>query len=262
MAIITLITDFGLKDGNAAVMKGVILQIAPAVQIVDVSHLIQPQNILEAAMILFRSAMYFPVNTVHTIVVDPGVGTNRRPIAARIGTQYFVCPDNGILSLVIDSAKTEGVAMEFYKLEIPRFWLPQISHVFHGRDIFAPVAAHIANGQNILSMGSAIQDVIRFSFPDPKRTENGWQGEVIYIDHFGNIILNINEQHIGENEIIATKLNGYEIFGQEKTFGNQDEGKLIVLYGSTKNLIIAKVNGDAAKVIQCTIGSLVEITVR
>ena len=140
MAIITLMTDFGLKDGNVGVMKGVIWNICPEAQIADLSHLIGPQNIREAALILARSAPYFPKGTIHVVVVDPGVGTERRAMAAHLGDYFYVGPDNGIITLLLERAVAENQTCEYVRLDSPKFRLPIVSHVFHGRDIFAPAA--------------------------------------------------------------------------------------------------------------------------
>jgi len=144
--IITLTTDFGLRDGYPGVMKGVILRITPDTHIIDISHFVRPQNILEGSLILNRTYPFFPDGTVHILVIDPGVGTSRRPIAAHLGNQYYVCPDNGLLTGPLVEAEKEGQFIEIVHLNQPKYWLREVSHVFHGRDVFAPVAAHIAAG--------------------------------------------------------------------------------------------------------------------
>ncbi|HEY2980076.1 MAG TPA: SAM-dependent chlorinase/fluorinase, partial [Anaerolineales bacterium] len=186
MAIISLMTDFGIKDGNTGVMKGVISGIAPDAQIVDLSHMVQPQDIRESAYILVRSVPYFPKGTIHVVVVDPGVGTARRPMAARIGDWYYVGPDNGTITLWLDRAETEKWACEYVKLDKPKFWLPVVSHVFHGRDIFSPVAAHLARGVPLTDLGTPFIDPVRLPLPKPEKTASGWRGEIVHIDHFGN----------------------------------------------------------------------------
>ena len=143
MSLITLLTDFGLKDGNVGVMKGVILGIAQDATIVDLSHHISPQNVHEAALILLRSVSYFPASTIHVVVVDPGVGTSRRPIAAQLGDQYFVGPDNGVITMLLDFTKKQGLTVKIFHLNQPQYWLAEVSNVFHGRDIFAPAAGHL-----------------------------------------------------------------------------------------------------------------------
>ncbi len=154
MAIITLMTDFGIKDGNVGVMKGVIWEISPQAQISDLSHMIGAQNVREASLILSRSALFFPKRTVHVVVVDPGVGTARLPMAAKIGDWFYVGPDNGTITLLLDRAEKENWPCKFIQLDQTKYWLPNVSYVFHGRDIFSPVAAHLANGVSLSDLGT------------------------------------------------------------------------------------------------------------
>lgn len=261
MSFITLMTDFGLKDGNVGVMKGVIWSISPHTQIADLSHMIGAQNIPEAALILRRSASYFPSGTIHVVVVDPGVGTTRRPIAARLGYQFFVGPDNGIVTLLLERAEREQDTIEFVHLNRPRYWLPEVSHVFHGRDIFSPVAAHLANGVPLVEVGAHIHDPVRITLPHPEPTPGGWQGEVIHIDHFGNIATNMMQDQLGELAKPLVRLCGVEINGLVKTFGERQPGELIALYGSTGNLIISVVNDSAAERLNAAVGDRVEVTI-
>jgi len=166
-SILTLMTDFGLKDGNVGVMKGVILGIAPQTQIIDLSHTISPQDVIEAALILHRSVPYFPPGSVHVVVVDPGVGTARRPMAAELDGQYFVGPDNGLITRWLERVEREGKPARFFHLNQQQYWLPEISHVFHGRDIFAPSAAHLVTGVPLEKLGSSILDPVRLALPQP-----------------------------------------------------------------------------------------------
>jgi len=259
--VISLMTDFGLKDGNVGVMKGVIYGIVPEVQIVDLSHLIQPQNIVEAALILSRSANYFPSGAVHVIVVDPGVGTQRRPLAARLGENFYVAPDNGVLTLVLENAEGQGGPVEVVCLDRPEYWLTQVSHVFHGRDIFAPAAAYLAKGISLCDLGTPITDAVRLDFPEPLHQSWGWSAEVIHIDHFGNISTSLQRKHLDEQEPSMVKLCGAEITGWVHTFGDKPPGSLVALYGSTDYLIICEVNGNAASRLEAKIGDPVEVLV-
>jgi S-adenosylmethionine hydrolase len=261
MNIVTLITDFGLKDGNVGVMKGVIWGIAPQAQISDLSHLIAPQNVREAALILLRSAPYFPQGTVHVVVVDPGVGTARRPVAARLGDQYFVGPDNGVISMWLERVESLGEAVQFVHLDRPEFWLPQVSHVFHGRDIFAPVGGHLAAGVSLERLGSPIADPLRLDLPIPVRGADGWRGEVIHLDHFGNISTNIRQEHLERDQVATVRLCGVNINGMVHTFGERSPGELIALFGSTGNLIVSVVNGSAAQRLGAKVGDPVEVRV-
>ena len=259
MPIVTLTTDFGLKDGNVGVMKGVIWRFAPQAQIADISHLISPQNIPEAALILFRSAPYFPEGTIHVVVVDPGVGTSRRPIVARLGMQYFVGPDNGVVTLLLEHTENRGESSTFVHLDRPKFWLPEVSHVFHGRDIFAPVAGYLAAGIPLDKFGTIIYDPFRLQLPRPQRIPMGWRGEIIHIDHFGNIASNLYRELL-EAEVVATvHVCGVNIDGMVNTFGERPPGTLVALFGSTGNLLVCEVNGSAASRLNARIGEAFEV---
>jgi len=225
--------------------------------------MIQAQNIREAGYILGRSAPYFPKGSIHVVVVDPGVGTERRPMAARIGDWYYVGPDNGTITVWLERANQEGWWMEFVELNRPQYWLQNISHVFHGRDIFSPVAAYLANGTSLSELGSAFNDPIRLELPKPEKTSNGWRGEVIHIDHFGNVSTNVRIENLGEalnaKESITVRLNGVEIKGMVDTFGERPVGELVALIGSTGNLGIAVVNGSAQQKLGSKVGDGVDV---
>lgn len=259
--MITLMTDFGLKDGNVGVMKGVILRIAPEVQIVDLSHFISPQNIQEAGLILARAMPYFEPGTIHVVVVDPGVGTERRPFAARIGAQFVVGPDNGFITMALEDAEAQGEVVEFVHLDRREYWLPKISYVFHGRDIFAPVAAHLAVDASLHDLGTPFTDPVRLALPKPAQTPTGWRGEVIYIDHFGNISTNIRQEHLGMPPKVFVHLGGAVIEGLARTFGDRPPGELVALYGSSGNLLVCEVNGSAARRLGVKIGDQCEVII-
>ena len=259
MRIITLMTDFGTKDGNVGVMKGVILGIAPEVRLVDLSHHITPQSIPEAALVLRRSLPYFPAGSIHLVVVDPGVGTSRRPMAAQLGAQFVVGPDNGLITLALENAEAHSERLKFIHLDRPQYWLPEVSHVFHGRDIFAPAAAHLAAGVALEALGSPITDPVRIILPQAVRTASGWRGEVIHIDHFGNISTNIRQEQLGFPYRMKLRLCGVEIDGLVRTFGERVPGELVALYGSTGNLLACVVNGSAAQRLGANIGDTCEV---
>ena len=264
MSVITLMTDFGIKDGNVGVMKGVIWGISPTVQISDSSHMIGAQNIREAAYVLARSVPYFPKGSIHVVVVDPGVGTQRRPMAAHIGDWFYVGPDNGTITGLLERAEQEGWHADFVELDQAEYWLQNISYVFHGRDIFSPVAAHLANGVSLAKLGSSFTDPVRIEMPKPEKTQDGWRGEVIHIDHFGNISTNIRVGDLGDamkhKENIIVSLGDIEINGLVNTFGERPVGEIIALIGSTGNLGIALVNGDAAAKLGVKQGNEILVT--
>jgi S-adenosyl-L-methionine hydrolase (adenosine-forming) len=271
VAVISLMTDFGIKDGNVGVMKGVIWGIAPAAQISDLSHMIAPQNVREAALILQRSALFFPENSIHVVVVDPGVGTARRPMAAKIGSQYYVGPDNGTITMLLEHAEKEGWKTRFVHLDKVEYWLPTVSYVFHGRDIFSPVAAHLSMGVPLTSLGTSFDNPVRLELPKPVKTETpaggrgtgGWMGEIIHIDHFGNVASNIRAENLGEalkdKEKVNVRLAGVEIHGLTNTFGERPVGELIALMGSTGNLIVSVVNGNAQARLDVKVGDPFEV---
>ncbi len=257
MPIITLTTDFGLKDSHIAAMKGVIWSIAPNVQIVDVTHLISPQNIMEAAQILRRAAPYYPNGTIHIAVVDPGVGTERRPIAGRLGSHFVVGPDNGIFTGLLEDNERQGNRIEMVHLTRRQYWLPQVSFVFHGRDIFAPVAAHLANGVPLLELGEPILDAIRLTFAKPTPISNGLRGEVTHIDHFGNIYTNILRSDVADRRVSEVWIGETRVSDFVNTFGERPAGTLVSLFGSSDHLLICEVNGNAAQRLGSKVGDTV-----
>jgi hypothetical protein len=260
---IAITTDFGIKDGNVGVMKGVIWGICPQAQIADISHTIAPQNILEAGLILARSAPFFPPGTIQLVVVDPGVGTARHPIAARIGSWYFVGPDNGVITMWRDRALKDGLPIDVVVLDQKKYWLPNVSHVFHGRDIFAPVAAHLASGVPFKDFGAPLANLATLPLPQPRRTNDGWEGEIIHIDHFGNAASNIREEHLvgalQDMGGIVVRLRERQVDGVVRTFGERKQGEAIALIGSTGDLIVSIVNGSAEMTLGCRVGDPITV---
>ncbi len=261
MTVITLLTDFGTRDGYPGIMKGVIWKIAPDVQIVDLSHEISPQNILEAGLLLMRTVPYFPDGTIHVAVVDPGVGTSRRGIAAQLGSQYFIGPDNGLFGLIIARAEATNETIKYVHLNHPKYWLPEVSPVFHGRDVFAPVAAHLAFGIPLASLGTEIVNPVRLEIPMPIHTRKGWLGEVIHIDHFGNLSTNLNLSHIQNVNTVVVKVKEKQIIGLASTFSERPVGTLTFLIDSSGSLAISLANGSAANTLGAQIGDQVEIII-
>ena len=190
-AIVTLTTDFGLNDHLVGAMKGVILEIAPEAQIIDISHAVQPFDILDGALTISQAYSYFPSGTVHMVIVDPGVGTARRPVILTGDRHVFVAPDNGVLSLIYD--REERISVRHVTAE--HYFLQPRSNTFHGRDIFSPVAAYLAKGVEPDRFGDEIIDYVRFSAPRPKPVdERALQGVVLKVDRFGNLVTNITPQ--------------------------------------------------------------------
>jgi len=259
MTVITLLTDFGDLDGYPGVMKGVIWTIAPQVQIADISHSISPQNVFQGALTLARSAPFFPPGTVHVAVVDPGVGTHRRPLAMKLGEHYFVGPDNGLFTLVLERAELLGVMVDIVHLDQPDYWLPDVSRVFHGRDIFAPVAAHLSSGVSIEILGTPIINPVRLPVPKPVNNGTGLLGQVIHIDHFGNLSSNIHKDLFTQTRAVAVNIKGKTIDGLVSTYGDRLPGSLVALIDSSGYLSISLVNGDASESLHTTIGDPVEL---
>ncbi len=255
MSILSLTTDFGTQDGFVGVMKAVIWDICPSVHIADISHQIQPQNVMQAAITLSRVAPYFADGSVHVAVVDPGVGTERRAIAAQIGTQFYVAPDNGLLTLLIQNAKAKHSPLLFVNLNNPKYWIKNYSQTFHGRDIFAPIGAHLAAGIPLLQLGSPIADPVLLDLPQPVKTPFGWKAEIILIDRFGNLRTNLPAKYVEEDARIHVLENKIE--GLVPAYGYQAEKTLVALADSGGNLEIAEVNGNAEKRLSAKIGDTV-----
>jgi S-adenosylmethionine hydrolase len=260
MTVITLLTDFGVRDGYPGVMKGVIWKIAPDVQIADISHSIKPQNILHGALALVRTSQFFPSGTIHVAVVDPGVGTERRPIGLHLGEHYFIGPDNGLFTLVLEQAQARQALIQVVHLDQRKYWLPEISKVFHGRDIFAPCAAHLATGVALEDLGTPIHDPIHLQIPHPKPIQGGgWRGQVIEIDTFGNLSTNIDQSYLLPLGEVFVQIAGRRIEKLVNTFGDRPKGTLIALYGTAHDLMISIVNGDAARSLNVSLGDVVDV---
>jgi S-adenosylmethionine hydrolase len=252
---ITLTTDFGLADAYVGVMKGVILSRCPAARLVDLTHGIAPGRIASAAYVLSTAWRYFPDQSVHLAVVDPGVGTSRRIIAAQIGTHRFVAPDNGLLSLVLDEAGDEDRRV----VHVTREDLNVVptSRTFHGRDIFAPIAAALACGVPLHELGNPVAGWIRLPSSEPIERDGGVNGEVIHIDRFGNLITNIGSELVSEGD--AIEVAGRRIEGLAGSYGSVEPGELLALIGSTGRLEISVNGGDAAAELAADLGTRVEV---
>ena len=249
--IITLTTDFGLSDPFVGIMKGVILSIAPETQVVDITHDIKAFDIVEAAFLLDSAYRYFPEGTVHVIVVDPGVGSARRPIAASGHGHLFVAPDNGVLSTVLES--------EVYHIRNQSFFLNSISQTFHGRDIFAPVAANLARGAPIDSVGPRILDFTKKPLPKPRPQGDRLCGTVLRIDRFGNIVTNLKRKHLVDDFTIHVA--GLPITRLCGNFSEAEPGEFFAFEGSTGFIEIALNQGSAADKLNVERGAEIEVEV-
>jgi S-adenosylmethionine hydrolase len=259
MPVITLTTDFGIRNGFVGIMKGVIYGIAPQAKTVDISHTIPPQDIHEGAYTLSRAVTFFPRGTIHIYVVDPGVGTQRRPLAARLGEYYFVGPDNGLLTPLIDDADQNQQPVEFFHLDNPIYWLPKISRTFHGRDIFAPVGAHLANGVALSKLGKSLNDPIRMELTYPEKTDNGWIAHITVIDIFGNLTTDLPASALQGRTDVLFRLRGAEVNDINESYGHKKPDDSIAVVDSEDYIEIAVVNGNAAQELGAKVGDVVEV---
>jgi S-adenosylmethionine hydrolase len=260
VAIITLTTDFSLIDGYVAAVKGVILSINPQATVIDITHQIPPQNINQAAFVLSTVYNYFPSQTVHLVIIDPGVGTQRRAIILKTSQYYFIAPDNGVLSYVIRQFSTKlELKSDLAAVSItnPKYWRSPVSHTFHGRDIFATVAAHLSLGVPIEEFGETISSITILPFAEIHTApDDSIIGHVIHIDSFGNLITNIEEIDLSGGELTIL-IGSQTIKGLSRTY--VEGGKLVALIGSSGYLEIALREGNAATYLNVKIGSGVTI---
>ena len=259
MSIVTLTTDFGEGDYACGLLHGVIWSISPEAEIVDLTHAIPRHNVLAGAIMLHRSMPYFPSGTVHVSVVDPGVGTARRPIAARLGDQYFVGPDNGLVSLAAKRCQEQNATIEFAKLDEPAYWLEHVSAIFHGRDVFAPAAAHLAQGIPLESMGTTIFDPLLLEKPAPIEVAGGYIAHVIHVDHFGNLSTDLHAGRLNNDRAVEIHAGEAAIHGISNTFGDKNAGELIAIIDSSGFLTICVVNGSAHSTLGLGLGSPISI---
>jgi S-adenosyl-L-methionine hydrolase (adenosine-forming) len=259
VTVITLTTDFGLRSGFAGVMQGIISGLAPQVRIVDITHFVPPQDIREGAYTLWRAVPFFPKGTIHVYVVDPGVGTERRPLAALLGDHFFVGPDNGLLTPLIETAERDRQRIEFIHLDRPQFWQPSISRTFHGRDIFAPVAAHLANGVSLYELGTPFTDPVRLELMHPRKTETGWTAHITSIDTFGNLTTDLPLSALSNPINVLFRLRDVEVNGIADSYGQKQAGELIAVVDSEDFIELAIVNGNAAQKLDAKAGDLVEV---
>lgn len=243
MQIITLTTDFGTQDWFVGTMKGVILGIAPRAAIVDITHEIPAGDIRAGAFALAAGCRFFPKGTVHVAVVDPGVGGARKAIAVQTAKYAFVGPDNGVLSWALAKEKIKSV----HRLENENYVLHPVSHTFHGRDIFAPVAAHLSRGVPIRNLGPAQKDFVRLSWPNPRVERDRIEGEVVFIDRFGNAITNIGNAALTMRKRLGVFLRRKRLCAVNDFYQSVPTGQVVAVLGSSGLLEIAVNGGSAAK---------------
>ena len=255
--VITLTTDFGTSDPYAGVMNGVILGINPEARIVELTHQVRPQAVHQGAFLIGKSHRYFPPGTIHLVVVDPGVGTARRAILLLTPTAAFVAPDNGVLTYVVPEENRQARAglpegYRAYSLTNPAFWRNPVSNTFHGRDIFAPVAAHLSLGVEPERLGESADSLTLLSLSRPRWQAGLLKGNVVHVDRYGNLVTDIEANILGEGNDIRIEVKGRVIDGLSRSYA--EGGELMGIIGSFDTLEIAARNGSAASTLGADIG--------
>lgn len=255
--LITLTSDFGDRGPYVAQMKGVILSQAPAARIVDISHSIPPQAVEEGAWLLSEAAFRFPPGTIHVAVVDPGVGSDRALVLARMAGRTFLAPDNGLLSLCAQAHPPDLVV----RLTQPQYWIEPVSRTFHGRDILSPVAAQLCLGVAPEEFGEVVQSLTDPRWPGAEREGQVWTGRIVAVDSFGNLITNIPEQAIAEIAVapLVIACGDQQVHGMTGAYSERATGELIALIGSHRRLELAVVDGSAAQRLQVSPGAPVRL---
>ena len=255
--LITFTTDFGLSDHFVGTMKGVVAGIAPRARVIDISHDIAPYNVSEAAFVIAEAWPYFPKGTVHVVVVDPGVGSSRRPILAEAGGHFFVAPDNGVLALVLDA-----VAHRVRVISNSKFMRRNVSSTFHGRDVFAPAAAHLAKGAKVAAFGKLIHDYVRtWSAKPAPKGKDSWRGAILKVDRFGNLITNFAARDFAgiTARPFEMRAGSRHIRRLALTYAETAIGDLFVIVGSSGYLEIAANQASAMELVGCSAGAPVEL---
>jgi S-adenosylmethionine hydrolase len=264
--IITLLTDFGTADYFVAAVKGVILTVNPTVQIVDITHDIAPGDIEAAAFSLLAACSSFPPGTIHVAVVDPGVGSARRPIMMKVGEQFFIGPDNGIFSYVCESQESLGVSAEAFHLNNAEYFRHPVSTTFHGRDVFAPVAAALSTGVEPARLGALISNIVCLASLRPTTSRDGsLRARIIHIDRFGNCVTNITQNDLTAKMIAAgatLQLKGQSVKSFRSYFAEAaaGKGKVFGIWGSAGFLEIAAANASAVKLLKARRGDAVIVS--
>lgn len=261
--IVTFTSDFGREEWFVGVVHGVLHQICPDARVVDLTHAIAPGRIERAAFVLEAAAPDFPAGTIHLAVVDPGVGTARRALAVAAREQFFVGPDNGVLEWALAA---EGARA--HQLAEPRYFRPEVSRTFHGRDVFAPVAAHLAAGVAITALGPAVRDPVRLERTAPRALDGELLGEVMWIDRFGNALTNIEAATLARvfpgvpEQRLEVRIGRHLVEGLARSYGDSPVGTLLSIIGSSGRLEIAQVGGDLAARLGIGAGDPVRVRVK
>jgi S-adenosylmethionine hydrolase len=257
MAVVALMTDFGTDDPFVGIMKGVLATRAPGVPVIDVTHGVPPQAVRIGALVLAQAVPWFPSGTIHLAVVDPGVGSARRPICIERSDAVLVSPDNGVLSLAAPADRVRRIV----HLTDARFFLSQVSASFHGRDVFAPVAAALATGTPPAALGPEVGAIDRLVLPEPARTGDRLRGEVIYIDRFGNLCTNLDAAALGDfpRSRLSITLGTARLDGVAASYAAVAPGALVAIVNSFGFLEIAVRDGSAAAALCAAIGDPVEV---
>ena len=258
--IITLTTDYGTNDHLVGTMKGVILKINPDVTIVDITHNVTAYDLLDGALAIGSAYAYFPPKTVHVVVVDPGVGTERRPLLVSAQNQYFIAPDNGVLSMIYE--REDNVVVRHATAE--HYFLQPVSKTFHGRDIFAPIAAWLSKGWQTASMGEEITDYKKFALPKPKAADGVAKGIVMRVDAFGNLITNFRIEDLPESALtngeVKFQVGNQAVSRMVPTFASGEAGEPVAYLGSTGYVEIAVNKGNASRTLSIGRGAAVVLT--
>jgi S-adenosyl-L-methionine hydrolase (adenosine-forming) len=261
--LITLTTDFGTADHFVGVMKGVIAGLAPHANVVDITHEVVPYDIVQGAFVIAEAWRYFPKGTIHVVVVDPGVGSSRRPILAEAGGHLFVAPDNGVLSMIYDSIHAPA-KLKVRVISNTKLMAREVSRTFHGRDIFAPAAARLAHGVTPARFGGVIDDYIRIADIKPlKVSTKCWRGMVLKADRFGNLITNFHVDDFPDvtSRAFEVRIGAESIRRLALTFSEAEIGELVVVVGSSGYLEIAANQASAAQILGCGSQAPVELEI-
>jgi S-adenosylmethionine hydrolase len=260
--VITLTTDFGEASPYVAAMKGVIVGINPAARIIDLSHQIPPQDVRHADHFLAAAIPYFPPEAIHVVVVDPGVGTQRHALHVKVGGHRLLLPDNGCWTTLAQHSSDSPVVR---RLAEPRYWRQPVSATFHGRDVFAPTAAHLSLGADPATLGPTVTDWVQLELPTARldSSDGTVRGEVVFVDHFGNLITNIPESMLAgwAGRSLTFRVGSYGTERWVRTYGEAAAGYLVALIGSTGMLELAVVNGNAARQLSLAVGEPVQVIV-